>query len=163
MRRDDIETERKFIVTDVTVIERSEGTELLQGYLPLQGESAASVRVRRESAIDNELWMLCIKSSRIGISRSEVECVLTNDVAHALLKICGSVISKTRYPYVFGNRVWTIDVFHGENEGLVLAEIELESSFDTVDIPDWCGAEVSDDDRYYNEYLARHPYSKWLE
>ena len=75
----------------------------------------------------------------------------------------GGCVEKTRYlvPNTDGLHTWEVDVFHGENEGLIVAEIELNDENDTFDKPDWLGKEVSDDPRYFNSHLLKHPYQSW--
>ena len=156
-----LEHERKYLVLDDSVVrDTGEGTGIAQGYLPLHSGSY-SVRVRLIPA--NDLYQLAVKGARRGISRLEQECSIPRLVAETLLAACGdAVIDKTRYP-VLGpdGRLWTIDVFHGLNQGLVLAEIELPSPNDTPERPGWCGQEVTQDERYYNEYLSARPFMTW--
>ncbi len=71
------------------------------------------------------------------------------------------LIEKTRYRITLGDLVWEVDEFHGENQGLIMAEVELSSEDQAIALPDWIGLEVSQDDRYYNSYLSRHPYRSW--
>jgi adenylate cyclase len=71
------------------------------------------------------------------------------------------VISKTRYKISLGELIWEVDEFHGNNQGLILAEVELTSEDQEITIPDWIGAEVTSDRRYFNAYLAQHPYQEW--
>ncbi len=73
----------------------------------------------------------------------------------------GNPVEKTRYKQKFGGFTWEIDVFEGENSGLVLAEVELENESDEVEVPEWAGKEVSHDNRFFNFYLSEHPYSTW--
>ena len=75
--------------------------------------------------------------------------------------VSGSVIDKTRYKVRCGEHVWDLDLFHGDNRGLIMAEVELSSESESFQMPDWAGQEVSDDPRYYNANLISHPYCDW--
>ena len=106
---------------------------------------------------------LTIKGEREGIARAEYEYEIPErDAREMLERLCmGTPIAKTRYEVEHGGRTWEIDVFEDANDGLVLAEVELESEDEPVEAPAWTGREVSDDERYYNAYLARHPFDGW--
>ena len=98
----------------------------------------------------------------MGIVRTELEYKIPLNEAEVLLKMCtGSLVEKTRYKEEVGGLTWEIDVFEGENRGLVVAEVELESETQTVEMPLWIMEEVSGDVRYYNSWLAEKPYSSW--
>jgi len=140
--------------------EVSEATEIRQGYLC--GGSGVTVRVR----VRGDKGYLTIKGKRQagGISRFEWEKEITRAEAEALLGLAeGGLVEKTRYlvPNSDGCHTWEVDVFHGDNEGLVVAEIELSGVDDLFDKPDWIGEEVSDDRRYYNSQLLKNPYKNW--
>ena len=152
------EHERKFLLTDDPTLS-SEGTSIIQGYLPSSGD--LSVRVRLYPTIS--VYQLTIKGLRKGISRYEEEEPIRRTMAEGLLQACGSrVIEKHRYPALGPDgKGWDVDVFHGANTGLRLAEIELGRPDEEFELPHWCGQEVTDDLRYYNEYLADHPYESW--
>ncbi|MBT8042394.1 MAG: hypothetical protein KJN98_04435, partial [Pontiella sp.] len=96
-----------------------------------------------------------------GISRPEFEYPIPESDAVELLKLCSHVVEKARYHIPYGSLLWELDVFSGDNEGLILAEVELESEEQAVDLPVWIGAEVTGDVRYYNAYLASHPFRGW--
>ena len=154
------EIERKFLVDGDFMAEVVQATDIKQGYLC--GGSGASVRIR----VRGDKGYLTIKGKRSpnGVSRFEWEKEITKEEAEALLGLVeGGCIEKTRYlvPNTDGKHTWEIDVFHGENEGLVVAEIELDDENDTFDKPAWLGKEVSDDRRYYNSQLLRNPYKNW--
>lgn len=149
-----VEIERKFLVTGE--FPRLESSKMVQGYL--SGELECTVRVRLEGA----KAMLAVKGKAVGIRRSEFEYEVPVADAREMLDLCGeSIIEKTRYYCPSGNHVWEVDVFHGLNEGLVVAEIELGSEDESFDKPGWLGAEVSDDPRYHNSQLSVVPYSRW--
>lgn len=153
-----IEIERKFLLKNSSWQQHAEqGTLYSQGYLI--GGQQASVRVR----IEGERAYLNIKSATIGITRQEYEYEIpVNDALEMLEMLCEKpLISKTRYHVNYADHVWEIDVFAGENLGLVVAEIELNSKDETFELPDWIGKEVSDDVRYYNVNLVKCPYKSW--
>ena len=105
---------------------------------------------------------LTIKGKNKGISRLEFEYEIPKSDADALMELCEDVpLIKDRYVIVLGEDTWEVDVFYGANEGLLMAEIELDSESTSFQIPDWIGAEVSDDPRYYNVNLMQNPFSSW--
>lgn len=152
------EIERKFLVSGEFRSHAFSSTRICQGYL--SSAKGRTVRVR----IAGDRAFITIKGPVQGLSRFEWEKEIPMDDAQALLEICEpGVIDKTRYLVRNTDRthVWEVDEFHGENEGLVVAEIELHSEEDTFDKPSWIGEEVSGDRRYYNSSLISNPYSKW--
>lgn len=133
-------------------------TEIKQGYLCR--DNGITVRVR----IKGDKGFLTIKGRRIGISRFEWEKEITVEEALALLEQTDSgCIEKTRHMVknTDGRHIWEVDEFHGDNEGLVVAEIELADENEPFDIPEWVGDEVTDDSRYYNAQLLEKPYKNW--
>jgi len=153
-----IEIERKFLVADERWREQADaGQRLAQGYLI--GASHASVRVR----IEGERANLNIKSATLGIQRQEYEYPIPlTDAREILDTLCEKpIIEKTRYHVEHAGHTWEIDVFDGDNAGLVVAEIELNHESESFESPDWLGEEVSDDVRYYNVSLVKHPYKEW--
>lgn len=152
-----IEIERKFLVADTGFLAGIQGERLVQGYIASGG--SATVRVRR----CGELAWLTLKGRSVGFSRSEFEYPIPlADAERMLAELCtGPVISKTRYRVPFGDHLWEVDVFDGANAGLVIAEIELTHEDETFAIPEWLGAEVSADPRYFNSRLVEHPYRNW--
>ena len=152
------EIERKFLLNDNSWKEfAGEGTKYSQGYLV--GSKQASVRVR----IQGDKAFLNVKSATIDITRQEFEYeVPLADAQEMLETLCEKpLISKTRYHLNHENHVWEIDVFDGENNGLVVAEIELADKNEVFSKPTWLGEEVSDDARYYNTCLVKHPFKNW--
>lgn len=152
------EIERKFLlVNDNWKAIADQGTRYVQGYLI--GSKQASVRVR----IEGERAFLNIKSATLGITRREFEYPVPVEEARTLLdELCEKpLISKTRYCLHYGQHEWEIDVFEGDNAGLIVAEIELASVDETFEKPEWLGDEVSDDVHYYNVSLVKHPYRDW--
>ena len=154
------EIERKFLVKGDFKKEAFQATEIKQGYLC--GGSGVSVRVR----VRGDKGYLTIKGKRnvSGLSRFEWEKEIAVEEALALLGLVeGGSIEKTRYlvKNTDGKHTWEVDEFHGDNEGLVVAEIELSDENETFGKPDWLGKEVSGDRRYYNSQLLINPYKNW--
>lgn len=152
------EIERKFLLkSDAWRAQADQGSRFLQGYLV--GGKQASVRVR----IEGEQALLNIKSATLGITRQEFEYPIPLEDAELLLnQLCEQpLISKTRYHVQCAQHVWEIDVFDGDNAGLIVAEVELTTTDEKFTRPDWLGKEVSDDPRYYNVSLVKHPYKEW--
>jgi len=149
-----IEIERKFLVKDDSwKAMTGEGQTCRQGYL-YSGEGK-TVRVR----IMGKQAFLTIKGPTNGITRSEFEYEIPVADAEAMLPLCGNLVEKTRYIIDHDSLQWELDVFAGANDGLVMAEIELDSEDQSIALPEWAGEEVSGDPRYYNAYLAEHPFS----
>jgi adenylate cyclase len=154
------EYERRFLVTDEAFIsDLGEGTPIVQGYL--EGAYNISVRVRFLPRVG--VYQLTLKSRRSGVARVEVEQELSAEVGQLMLDAASDrLVEKRRVPILGPDgRGWDVDVFHGANSGLVIAEVELEAPDVEIVVPDWCDLEVTDEDRYYNEQLARHPTSVW--
>lgn len=150
-----LEIERKFLV-DTAWQPRSVGVEYCQGYLSSHPERTVRVRIAGDHAT------LTIKGVTTGITRREFEFAVPLPDARAMLSLCEQpLIEKRRYVEQLGASVWEIDVFGGANAGLVVAEIELASPDAAFERPAWLGREVSDDPRYYNSNLIRHPYTQW--
>ena len=151
-----IETERKFLVTGTDWKQGATSKDFSQGYLSQDPERSVRVRIAGNQAY------LTIKGMSQGVSRLEFEYPIPIDEARQLLPLClPTIISKTRYFVDLDNRRWEVDVFHGDNEGLVIAEIELEDESEQINLPHWVGREVSDDSRYYNVALAKSPFREW--
>lgn len=152
------EIERKFLVkTDDWRATADVGTAYRQGYLV--GGKQASVRVR----IEGSAAYLNIKSATLGVTRQEYEYAIPlTDAAVMLETLCEKpLIEKVRHHVHFGDRVWEVDVFVGDNAGLVVAEVELEAEDAPLQLPSWVGREVSHEPRYYNVCLVSHPYKNW--
>lgn len=154
------EIERKFLVMDDSWRQNAdEGTRFRQGYII--GAEKASVRVR----IEGERANLNIKSATLGVRRQEFEYAIPLAEAEEMLDtLCEKPqIEKVRYLVPCQGHTWEIDVFSGENAGLVVAEVELGSEEETFAMPEWAGKEVSDDTRYYNVCLVKHPFCEWQD
>jgi adenylate cyclase len=152
-----LEIERKFLLANErwkTLVDAS--YTLTQGYLSTNPTSTTRVRIKAGIAT------LTIKSKNTGIRRSEFEYQIPTEDAQELLALCdGPLIQKTRHTIAVDNHTWEIDEFSGDNSGLVVAEIELSAENEVFIKPEWVGTEVSDDPRYYNSNLVKHPYSLW--
>ena len=126
----------------------------------MNSEKTRTVRVR---TIEQKAF-LTIKGISTGAKRAEFEYEIPLADALALLELCEKpIISKHRYKLDFEGMIWEIDEFHGENEGLIVAEIELESETQTFVLPNFIGKEVTGDTRYFNSNLIKHPFSKWKQ
>ncbi|SHJ51996.1 CYTH domain-containing protein [Malonomonas rubra DSM 5091] len=152
-----IEIERKFLVTNDSWRENAMGILFRQGYL--SAEADRTLRVR----LEGDKGKLTIKGKSRGISRSEYEYEIPQQDAMELLdKLClKPLIEKTRYRVEHAGMVWEVDEFYGANEGLILAEVELDSEDAEFELPDWAGQEVSDNPRYYNSNLVKDPFTEW--
>ncbi len=152
-----IEIERKFLLTGTAWRQLAAGTAYRQGYL-----SAVKERTVRVRTID-EQGFLTIKGISVGATRSEYEYEIPPEDANAMLNdLCEKpIIEKNRYKIQYAGFTWEVDEFFGENDGLVVAEIELESEEQSFDKPEWVGEEVTGDVRYFNSNLIKEPYSKW--
>lgn len=154
-----IEIERKFLViSEAFKKEAFKDTRIIQGYLNSHKQRAVRVRLK------GELGYLTIKgeSSKNGLSRFEWEKEIAKDEAESLLKLCEStIIDKIRYEIEVGNHIFEVDEFFGENEGLIVAEVELNFENEIFEKPNWLGSEVTGDIRYYNSQLSKQPYTSW--
>lgn len=153
-----VEIERKFLVAGDGWrggVKRS--SELRQAYLRRGGRASVRVRIR-----DGVRATLTIKSASAGPTRDEFEYEIPVVDADRMMTLRdGAAIEKTRHDVPIGPHVWEIDVFSGDNDGLVVAEIELDRVDAPFERPDWLGAEVTDDRRYYNSALVSRPYKDW--
>ncbi len=152
-----IEIERKFLVADPAVVDGLDGTGVTQAYL--LDDPACVIRIRRAG----DRAFVTIKGPTDRITRSEFEYEIPIVDADTILAAMnhGRQIEKTRYQVPDGEITWEIDVFGGADAGLVVAEVELTHENQVVPQPAWLGAEVTDDPRYLNVNLARHPYREW--
>jgi len=152
-----IEIERKFLLTGDDWRKLAKGTAYRQGYLNSQKERTVRVRT-----ID-ETGFLTIKGISVGATRMEYEYEIPMEDANVLLdELCEKpLIKKNRYKIEFAGFFWEVDEFFGENEGLIVAEIELESEDQKFEKPLWVGDEVSGDPRYFNSNLIKNPFTSW--
>lgn len=151
------EIERKFLVTGDAWREKAAGTRYRQGYLSSHPERTVRVRIAGRKGF------LTIKGPSRGATRDEFEYPIPLADAEALLtQLCERpLIEKTRFQVRYKGLTWEIDVFEGENRGLVVAEVELKSEDQAVPVPPWIGREVTDDARYFNSNLAKRPFRRW--
>ena len=151
------EIERKFLVIGEAWRGIAQGTLYRQGYLNSAKERTVRVRTVGDRAF------LTIKGLTVGASRVEYEYEIPFEDGNFLLDNLAEkpIIEKKRYRIPQGKLVWEIDEFFGENQGLIVAEIELESEDEAFDRPEWAGQEVTGDPRYFNSNLIRHPYTRW--
>lgn len=153
------EIERKFLVSSIAFInEAIQNQKIVQGYLNSHPERTVRVRIK------NEKGFITIKGKgdETGTTRFEWEKEIALEEAKALIQLCESgVIDKTRYLVKKGKHTFEVDIFEGENKGLIMAEIELSNANETFEKPDWLGEEVTNDVRFYNAYLSKKPFTTW--
>ncbi|MBR0181979.1 MAG: CYTH domain-containing protein [Bacteroidaceae bacterium] len=157
-----LEIERKFLVTGPFKDKAYDATRIQQGYIASGRGRTVRVRVRGDKGY------LTIKgpSNLAGLARFEWEKEISVSDAHELMRICEpGIIDKTRYLVKSpdGRHVWEVDEFYGENEGLVMAEIELDDEDESYSKPDFIGREVTGDRRFYNSHLRQNPYKLWKD
>jgi adenylate cyclase len=153
------EIERKFLVrNNLFKFLAAAKKNIAQGYLNTNPERTVRIRIANEKAF------LTIKGigNESGMTRFEWEKEIPLDEAKSLLLLCEKgVIEKTRYEIPVGNHLYEVDEFYGENQGLIVAEIELTAENEAFEKPDWLGIEVTNNERYYNAYLSRNPFKDW--
>ena len=153
-----LEVERKFLVKDEYKHLAEYSVQISQGYLSTLPERSVRVRVKGEKGY------ITIKGigNESGISRSEWEYEIPLSDANELLRICeSSIIRKKRYIIEYKGHTFEVDEFYGENEGLVVAEIELSSEDESFDKPSWLGREITGEAKYYNLMLLKNPFKNW--
>jgi adenylate cyclase len=156
------EIERKFLVTSDYKSEAYASVRITQGYLSRVPERVVRIRIKG----DNGFITIKGTTNDSGLSRFEWEKEIPLADAQSLMKLAEpGIIDKTRHliKNTDGRHIWEVDEFHGDNEGLIMAEIELESEDDLFDKPQWLGKEVTGDKRYYNAYLSENPFKFWKE
>lgn len=154
-----VEIERKFLViSDAFISESFTQKRIVQAYLSSVPERTVRIRIKG----DKGFITIKGKSNDSGTTRLEWEKEITLPEAELLLSICESgIIDKIRYEVKVGNHVFEVDVFSGENEGLIIAEIELQSEHEIFEKPLWLGKEVTNDERFYNSFLSKKPFKTW--
>ena len=154
-----IEIERKFLVASNDFISESQvHFEIAQGYLSSNPKRTVRVRIKA----DKGYLTIKGKGNESGVSRFEWEKEIPLDDAKNLLQLCEKgVITKTRYNIKKGNHTFEVDVFHDANNGLIVAEIELNNENEFFEKPKWLGEEVTNNERYYNAFLSRKPFTTW--
>lgn len=154
-----LEIERKFLViTDVYKKDAFKQTRIVQGFLNTHPERTVRVRIKGDQGF------LTVKgiSNQSGTIRSEWETEISVTDAEELLELCEpGIIDKTRYEIKVGNHTFEVDEFLGENEGLMVAEVELNSEDELFEKPIWLGKEVTGEVKYYNSQLSLNPFKKW--
>ena len=154
------EIERKFLVRGEFKSKSFKSFKIKQGYLTLSGANVVRVRVKGDAGF------ITVKTAvKEGtIIRNEWEYEIPIAEAEEMLLLCeDALLDKTRYLVEHGNHVFEVDEFHGENDGLLLAEVELESEDEEYQRPEWLGEEVTGNVRYYNSFLSIHPYTGWKD
>lgn len=151
------EIERKYLVKSTDWKALAKSTNCCQGYLSTDKERTVRVRI-----IDKKGY-LTVKGVSIGATRLEYEYEIPAEDAEAMLDyLCEKpLIEKRRYKIEFAGQTWEVDEFLGDNEGLVIAEVELESEDQKIKLPDWVGKEVTGDPKYFNSNLIKKPFKKW--
>ena len=154
-----VEIERKFLViSDAFKSDVLRQNHIAQGYLSSAPERAVRVRIKGEKGY----LTIKGKTNESGLSRFEWEKEIPVAEAKELLQLCEKgVIEKIRYEIQVGRHIFEVDEFYGENKGLIMAEVELQSETETFETPIWLGQEVTNDNRYYNAYLSQHPFASW--
>lgn len=153
-----IETERKFLVnkTKWAAVHKVHGQTIRQKYI--QTDKDKTIRIREKG----NKGYITIKGKKKGISRAEFEYEIPLKDAIAMMDtFTGGMISKIRFNVKHAGKLWEVDEFHGDNDGLIVAEIELQSEDEVFDLPDWVAKEVTHDPRYYNSNLTIRPYKHW--
>lgn len=153
-----VEIERKFLLKDLSIIEGQRGKEIIQAYISKDKNRTVRIRIKGDEAF------ITIKglSNESGMSRFEWEKPIDLIEAKELLHVClPGEIKKTRYKIPHEGLFFEIDIFHDQNEGLNLVEIELSSEEETFSKPTWLGKEVTGDKRYYNSYISENPFNEW--
>ena len=152
------EIEHKYLIRKDLwyAVHKPRGMNIRQGYLHADPGKTVRIRTTGTNAF------LTIKGPSLDATRVEYEYPIPPMEADELLQFCTiPVIEKVRYRMDYAGKIWEVDEFFGENEGLILAEIELTFTEEKYDKPAWVGEEVTNDPRYYNAYLALHPFSTW--
>lgn len=152
-----VEIERKFLIDLEKVGPLQNGMAIKQGYVPTSTKTAVRIRIKQEQAF------LTLKGANKGATRSEFEYEIPMVDAEAMLaELCeGPIIDKTRYVIRHEDHDWEVDVFYGDNQGLVVAEVEMMSEGERVALPDWVTHEVTGEVKYYNSSLLANPYKDW--
>jgi adenylate cyclase len=152
-----VEIERKFLVDGDSWRPGATGQRIRQGYLCSSADRVVRVRVTGDRAF------LTVKGPQHGITRSEYEYdIPTRDATEMLERLCERpLIEKVRHHLTVNGREWVVDEFEGENAGLMIAEVEFEREGQAIALPDWVGRDVTDEPRYLNVNLVKHPYRLW--
>ena len=151
------EIERKYLVVGDSWRQHATGTDYRQGFLSTEKERVVRIRVAGKTGF------VTIKGISTGVTRTEFEYEIPLEDAETMLEeLCFKpLIEKTRYRITYKDLVWEVDEFHGDNQGLIVAEVELASEDQAIALPEWVGIEVSSDSKYFNSNLILNPYSQW--
>ncbi|WOD45168.1 CYTH domain-containing protein [Hwangdonia lutea] len=154
-----IEIERKFLVTSNVFKDRAfKSTRIIQGFLNRDPERTVRIRLKG----DNGVLTVKGQSSNNGLSRFEWETNIEKHEAESLLKLCeNGIINKIRHEIKVGNHFFEVDEFFGDNQGLIIAEVELQHENESFEKPIWLGKEVTGQIKYYNSQLSKQPYISW--
>lgn len=153
-----MEIERKYLVDEVAWNELAKPAPkaIAQGYMISEKDKTIRVRIKGSKGF------ITIKGETHGISRTEYEYEIPVEDAKQLLhSFCKSIVEKDRYEIHYEGFLWEVDIFYGANKGLMMAEVELKDETEMPAIPHWIKEEVSHDPRYFNSYLAKHPFTEW--
>ncbi|MUP40047.1 CYTH domain-containing protein [Labilibaculum euxinus] len=150
-----LEIERKFLIKPNLLDLPKEGQKLIQGYIWSDPDKSLRIRIAGDQSF------LTIKTGNNPLNRSEFEYQIPMKDAQDLLVLCDSKIEKTRFVIPQNNLFWEIDVFEGDNKGLIVAEIELSSENENFELPQWIDREVTNESKFLNVELIKHPFSKW--
>ena len=152
-----IEIEKKFLVKKIPKNNIKYSHYIKQGYIVSDKQKVIRVRQKEDD------YFITIKGNKIGISRFEFEYPIPQPDAEDLFEsFCEKgLIEKTRHYIDYKNHTWELDVFHGENKGLIVAEIELKSESEKFSLPNWIGNEVTSEAKYYNMNLINDPFKNW--
>ena len=151
-----LEIERRFLINESNFTLPKVRKSIKQGYLFSDSNQALRVRMIREE------YILTYKYKKSAINRYEFEYPISQEDGEKLLSLSDNlIITKDRYYRKIDRHLWEIDIFDGENEGLIIAEIELGDENEKINIPNWVGMEISNDERYFNFNLSKKPYRSW--
>lgn len=151
-----LEIERRFLVDESILILPQDKKSIKQGYLFSDSHQALRVRMIEDK------YFFTYKYKKTSINRYEFEYLISKEDGEKLLSLSDNfIISKDRYYQKTDKHLWEIDIFHNENKGLIIAEVELENENEDIIFPDWIGKEISNDDKYFNFNLSKRPYQDW--
>ena len=151
------EIERKFLIDLGLIGDLPDGKLISQGFIGTNDKTVVRARIKGDEAF------LTLKGEVTGFTCTEFEYQIpVEDATNIINELCsGGVVEKTRYDIIHENHTWEIDIFHGQNEGLVVAEVEVQSESESVSLPNWIVKEVTGDPKYFNVSLLSNPYSQW--
>jgi CYTH domain-containing protein len=159
-----MEIERRFLVSDRNILTGASREVIVQGYFFIKNGYAARVRrlhhVQSDGTTRESRATLTLKGPRVGTTRTEYEIDIDPRFAEGILKEIEHKILKSRYQVIDGGETWDIDIFHGDNDGLIIAECEMEYPR-RLQLPKWCSEEITDRREFDNENLAVRPYGQW--